>query len=100
MRYRADANQNEIVSQLRDCGVSVEVLSQVGKAFPDLLVGFRGKNYLMEVKGEDGELSADQVKWHFEWNGQVCVVRTFGEALAVLEDGTAIELISQALKGE
>ena len=75
--YRADHNQAEIVRQLRDCGCSVQVLSQVGNGFPDLLVGFRGVNYLIEVKDVGYDLSEKQIVWHALWQGQVAVVRSF-----------------------
>lgn len=53
MRHRADKNQQDIVDELRDLGISVLILSQVGGGCPDLLIGHRGKNYLIEVKTFD-----------------------------------------------
>ena len=50
---RADSNQAEIVDALRKVGASVQPIHTVGGGVPDLLVGFRGQNYLFEVK--DGE---------------------------------------------
>jgi len=88
MRNRADNNQEEIVKGLRAIGASVVVLSQVGGGTPDLLVGFRGQNYLMEVKEKQGKLSPIQVEWHTFWNGQVAVVRNLAEAVRVMESGT------------
>lgn len=79
---RKDANQNEIVKGLRKIGASVEVINK--KGFTDLVVGWRGVNYLMEVKTEDGELTDDQVKWHAEWRGQKAIVRTLGQAFNVI----------------
>jgi hypothetical protein len=88
MRNRADNNQDEIVKGLRAIGASVIVLSQVGCGTPDLLVGFRGQNYLIEVKEKLGKLSAVQITWHSLWCGQAAVVRSFEEAMRVLESGT------------
>lgn len=86
---KVDRNQAEIVAALRDAGCSVEILSSVGDGCPDLLVGFRCQNLLMEVK--DGEkcpsartLTPNQCKWHYEWRGQVSVVRTVDEALFLI----------------
>ncbi len=66
---RTDANQTDIVDALRQVGAHVTILSAVGDGCPDLLVGYRGKLYVLEVK--DGtkppsarELTADQVQWH------------------------------------
>ena len=85
MRNRADMNQAEIVQKLRDCGCSVQVLSQVGNGFPDLLVGFRGVNYLVEVKDVGYDLSDKQRAWHALWNGQVTVVRSFDTIKRLLD---------------
>lgn len=90
-RYAAkiDANQPEIVAALRDAGATVTPTHAAGAGFPDLAVGFRGQNYLIEVK--DGakppsarKLTEDQEKWHSTWTGQVAVVKDIAEALAVL----------------
>lgn len=47
---RTDANQSLIVSGLRSGGAFVVVLSAVGRGVPDLLVGFRGRWILLELK--------------------------------------------------
>lgn len=47
---RCDRNQPEIVSALRSIGASVLITSNQGGGFPDLVVGWRGHNYLLEVK--------------------------------------------------
>lgn len=53
---------------------------------PDLLVGYQGRNYLLEIK--DGgkvpsarKLTPDQVAWHDAWRGAVCVVTSPEEAI-------------------
>jgi hypothetical protein len=83
---RVDANQNEIVETLRRVGASVAVTSHVGGGFPDIVVGFRGVNYLFEIK--DGSkppskrrLTEDEQGWHDGWNGEVIVVNSADEAL-------------------
>ena len=77
---RSDANQREIVEALRRVGATVEVLSDVGRGVPDLLVGWRSVNYLLEVKASKGALTETQTIWHTLWSGQVSVVRTVDEA--------------------
>lgn len=84
MRYRVDKNQKLIVSFLRELGCTVLVLSQVGNGSPDLLVGFRGRNILMEVKNEGEELRSNQKKFIGEWKGNAYVVRTRHDALLAL----------------
>lgn len=86
---KADANQAEIVAALRSIGASVETLHAVGRGVPDLLVGFRGRNWLIEVK-DGGKvpsarvLTEDQGIWHRAWRGQVAVVEDAGAALALV----------------
>lgn len=88
-KARVDDNQREIVEALRAVGCSVASLAAVGKGVPDLLVGHRGQNYLLEVK--DGgkspsrrRLTEDQVAWHRGWCGKVWVVDSVDEALAAV----------------
>jgi hypothetical protein len=83
---KIDSNQGAVVKAFRQIGASVQVLSQVGKGCPDVLVGFRGVNVLVEIK--DGgkvpsarKLTADQVKWHESWAGQVCVATDITDAI-------------------
>lgn len=81
---KVDANQAEIVEFLRSCNATVQHLHAVGKGCPDLLVGFRGRNLLMEVKVAKGKLTPDQVTWHGGWEGQVCIVHDVDEASRAL----------------
>lgn len=86
---KVDLNQMEIVATLRKIGATVQSLASVGNGCPDLLVGFRGINYLMEVKDGDKvpsaqELTPYQVKWHIEWRGEVHIVRSIYDAFEVL----------------
>lgn len=89
-RARVDDNQTLIVQTLRQYGASVQPLHTVGKGCPDLLVGFKGVNFLIEIK--DGlkipskrRLTPDQQNWHELWAGQVTIVTNCAEALALME---------------
>lgn len=88
-RARVDDNQREVVAKLRAVGCSVEPLHAVGKGVPDLLVGYRSQNYLLEVK--DGnkppsarKLTDRQEEWHVKWRGQVLTVTSAEDALKQL----------------
>ena len=85
MRHRADDNQQEIVDALRDIGVSVLVLSQVGFGCPDLLIGWRKNNYLLEIKTENGKLRKSQIEFFDTWKGRVFIVRSVDEAIELLD---------------
>ena len=89
---RTDGNQPAIVKHLRAMGASVAITAQAGAGFPDLVVGYKGVNYLMEVKDPakpkgDQKLTPAQVKFHGEWVGQISVVKTIDDATNVLIKG-------------
>ena len=86
---KIDDNQKAIVNVLRQMGASVQSLAATGKGCPDLLVGYHGINYLMEIKDGDKVLSKqkltiDQEHWHSLWRGSVHVVKSVDEALKIL----------------
>lgn len=77
--HRKDDNQKEIEQALLQIGASVQSLHMVGSGCPDLLVGYRGVNFLLEVK--DGrkspsarKLTDDEQAWHETWRGVVYIV--------------------------
>jgi hypothetical protein len=87
VRHKAslDANHNEIVAALRQVGATVVDLAKVGKGCPDILVGFRGKTYLMEIKTKTGYVRATQEQFFRSWNGgYIAVVRSVDDAYNVL----------------
>lgn len=81
---RVDANQREIVAALRGIGVDVHITSDLGHGFPDLCVGFGGRNLLIEVKCAGAPLTANELRWHRDWRGQVAVVHSVEEVLALI----------------
>jgi len=82
MVHRSDENQRVIVEALRSIGANVEILG--GKGIPDLLVGYLGANYLLEVKHRRSKLNNDQARWHGLWGGQVAIVRNIADAFRVI----------------
>jgi hypothetical protein len=102
---KVDRNQAEIVVALRSVGATVQLLHSVGKGCPDLLVGHRGQNFLIEVKdwqasNADRKLNAIQQEWHDAWNGRVARVETIAAALMAIgiapirNDGSVVGLPS------
>lgn len=86
---KCDRNQPEVVKALRAVGCSVEFLHRIGSGVPDLLVGHKGSNILMELKDSQKppsarQLTDDEKQWHAAWRGQVCVVSNISEALAAV----------------
>ena len=83
---RVDANHAEVVKALRAIGASVADTSRAGSGFPDIVAGFRGRNWLIEVK--DGKkppsarkLTGDQVEFKAAWRGHWIVVLSADEAV-------------------
>jgi hypothetical protein len=86
---RVDGNQVDIVRTLRGAGASVQSLAAHGQGVPDLLVGFRGMNFLLEIKDSaqppnKRRLTVDESMWHQGWQGQIAVVLTPLDALRVI----------------
>jgi hypothetical protein len=106
VRYarRADENQKAIAAALRTAGAIVFLTHAVGQGFPDAVVGYGGKTYLLEIKRERGPkggnrmtggrsmaaTSERQEKFRATWRGgPVYVVRSTGEAFDVVVRGLA-----------
>ena len=81
---RADTNQAAIVLELRKLGYSVQMLHTVGGGCPDIVVGHDGKNYLFEIKSRGGKLTQDEAIFFEVWHGQVNVIYSVEDALAIM----------------
>jgi hypothetical protein len=86
---RVDDNQAKIVKQLRRLGISVQHLHTIGQGCPDLLLGVRNQNFLIELKDESKppsakKLTPDEEIFFAEWRGQVARCETLDEILKVI----------------
>lgn len=94
-RGRTDANQTEVVADLRAMGVSVTSIAGVGDGCPDLLVGKWGVTTVVELKDPTKppsrrRLTPDETAWHDAWLGSAIVAGTAEEVLdhlVALRDG-------------
>lgn len=100
LRYprKRDVNEKEVVAALRARGATVTHLDDSG--VPDLLVGYHGETFLLEVKqsskkdgsgksnkskGGEGELTEAQVEWWKMWTGaRAVIVHSIEEAIAAI----------------
>lgn len=80
--HKRDKVEGEIVAALRDVGATVAPISAAGAG--DLIVGFRGQNYLIECKTKRGKLTEAQVRFREAWQGQYAVCRTDIQALEAI----------------
>jgi|SRR5580692_9666266 hypothetical protein len=90
MPKRVDENQKLIVKTFRQLGASVQVLSNIGKGCPDILVGIFGKNFLIEIKNgakcpSAQRLTEDETYFHESWKGQVCIVKSVDEVFQIMD---------------
>lgn len=79
---KRDAIQGAVVEAFRDCGLSVYDAAHAGKDFPDLVVGWAGKTWLVELKTGKAPLTPGQVEFARQWRGSpVVVLRSVTEAM-------------------
>lgn len=86
---RVDRTQAEIVAALRQLGASVTPIHALGHGVPDLLVGWRQRWYVLEVK--DGtlpsskrQLTEEEQRWIAAQRAPVYVVGSVTEAIGFL----------------
>lgn len=86
---RVDGNQASIVRQLRAVGASVLHCHTLKNCF-DLLVGYRGRTHIIEIKDptqppSGRKLTAGEEEFRRTWRGTPYhVVETFEQALAII----------------
>lgn len=72
MPVKRDTNHNEVTKALLQLGCSVHDLAAAGNGCPDLLVGWRGLNFLVEVKRDSkAPYTRAQILFNRMWQGQV-----------------------------
>jgi len=84
---RVDCNQKDIVHALKTFGATVVDLSGIGKGCPDLLIGFKGTTYLIEIKKDSkAKFTPQQLQFNELWSGGVIArIQTIDEAIALLK---------------
>lgn len=86
---RTDHNHKDVVKEFREVMPEATVFdaSGAGRGFPDLVIGWRGKNYLFEIKDPEKcpsarSLTDAQKDFHLEWQGTVKVVHSAAQICA------------------
>lgn len=89
MAKRTDSNQTEIVKAFRAAGALVHITSDLGKGFPDLVVGIGSRLKLVEIK--DGSkppshrcLTPDEKRFHALWEGFSCIVYNVDDVINLI----------------
>jgi len=91
---RVDTNQQSVILEAKKLGATVQPLHMVGQGCPDLIIGFRGHNLLVEIK--DGtkppsarKLTPQQKDWHQNWRGNVYVITHWMEVINLIKSCSA-----------
>ena len=88
---KVDINQPEIVKALRKFGATVLITSQLKNCF-DILVGYKGINYIMEIKDENQppskkRLTEGEQKFKDTWKGgKYYVVENIEQAINIINE--------------
>ena len=89
-KKKSDGNQAAIIKRLRENPeISVRSIHRHGDGIPDLLVGYRGRNYIFEVKNPeyDGRLTDAEQKFADGWKGQWASIFYVQEIIEEINDG-------------
>jgi hypothetical protein len=84
---RVDANHNPIIAVFREAGFSVYDASAFGRGFPDCVLGYEGRSFLVEIKDgsripSERKLKPTQKRFADGWKGHYKVIETIEQALA------------------
>ena len=93
---RTDGNHAAVVEALRAIGASVLDIHDIGHGAPDLIVGFRAMNLLIEVKDDrqppsHRRLTPDEQQFFDDWRGPIYVVYSPADAIDVVNRMTMQE---------
>lgn len=78
---RTDSNQADIIQGLREIGARVYYIKEP----MDLIVGYRKKTVILEIKTEEGRMTRQQAEFLAEWDGgPAFVVRNREEAINLI----------------
>jgi len=92
MRHRTDLNQPDIITALKKIGCSVYVCGRP----TDLVVGYRGYNFLIDCKRLKGSVDTPFQKEFFrDWKGQVRKCHSAEEAIKLVTEGYKSEKVCQ-----
>lgn len=82
---KVDAVHQVIAQAFRSCGCSVLSIAPIGCGAPDLVVGFRGRTVLVEVKAEKGKLNERQREFWRDWKGRIVIARTTEDVERIMQ---------------
>jgi Holliday junction resolvase len=98
VKFSTDANQKEIVRELKQRGYAVEDFAKVGGGVPDLLVAKNGVTIAVEIKRTIvGKFKIGQLEWLATWKG-LCGYASTTDAIEKMFQYPTIYCFSKADK--
>ena len=85
MAKKVDGNHTSIVEDLRRLGFSVWDTHTVGKGGPDVIVGIRLHNILVEIKDGKNDLNEKEKAFKTMWRGPYIVARCAEDVISYFE---------------
>lgn len=81
---KVDANHTKIVASIRAFGFSVYNTSAVGQGFPDIVCGYGGRTFIVEIKDgakypSERRLTPAQETFRGSWLGNYVVLETMAQ---------------------
>lgn len=78
---KVDKNHGAIVDALRAVGFSVSSTAAIGQGFPDVVCGYGGRTFLVEIKDgsrkpSERNLKPLQIKFRDSWKGDYTVLES------------------------
>jgi hypothetical protein len=87
---KVDTNQSKLVAQMRKIpGLRVAHTHIVGNGFVDVVCGYKGQNFLFEIKDPSKppsarKLTPDEEKFHSTWTGSIHVIEKIEDVLSII----------------
>ncbi len=80
---KRDAKHVQIRTELRDLGIPVLDIANIGNGAPDLLLLAHGMLFLVEIKSPGGKLTPDEIEFCARW--PVIIAQTTEEVIKAVD---------------
>jgi len=90
-KSKKDLNQNTLQKQIQWLGHTVHATHMVKDGFPDLVTGYAGLNFLVEIKNPNQsksgrELTLMEQHFHDSWRGSIMIVETLDQYIHAVNE--------------
>ena len=83
---RRDDNHKKLVKLFRSYpGITVADTAALGNGFPDCVIGFKRRSYLVEIKDGNKKLTKEENEFVLAWSGDYTIIRNEDDAFAFIK---------------